>query len=265
VTLAKRFEAEATLTASVELAGADWRLKTRLTVPAERTTLLPLLPMVQALTDEVVRVAVQSAEEKGQRISCAKGCGACCRQVVPITEVEARGLAAIVEELPEPRRSIIRSRFSDARRLLEESGLLGRLESDAPLTKEETTALGLDYFHLGIACPFLEEESCTIHHDRPIACREYLVTSPAEHCAVPSAEKVRCLSLPLKVSNALSRLEQPLSRGATAGRVPLVLALEWAAAHKSVPQIRPGPAWVEQLMENLTGRTVPSPDAVSAT
>ncbi len=41
------------------------------------------------------------------------------------------------------------------------------------------------YFHLGIACPFLEDESCSIHADRPISCREYLVTSPAVNCADP--------------------------------------------------------------------------------
>jgi Fe-S-cluster containining protein len=34
-------------------------------------------------------------------------------------------------------------------------------------------------------CPFLEDESCSIHPDRPLVCREYLVTSPAELCAGP--------------------------------------------------------------------------------
>lgn len=31
--------------------------------------------------------------------------------------------------------------------------------------------------------PFLEDDACSIHPHRPSVCREYLVTSPAEHCA----------------------------------------------------------------------------------
>jgi hypothetical protein len=76
------------------------------------------------------------------------------------------------------------------------------------------------------------EESCSIHPDRPAACREDLVTSPAESGAHPTQETVRCVPLPLKVSAALRHCA---TDGATAGRpsgwVPLILAPEWAAAH----------------------------------
>ena len=59
----------------------------------------------------------------------------------------------------------------------------------ASLDRETAHALGLKYFALGIPCPFLEEERCTIHEIRPLRCREYLVVSPAEHCAHPATKR----------------------------------------------------------------------------
>ncbi|HEY5241787.1 MAG TPA: YkgJ family cysteine cluster protein [Polyangiaceae bacterium] len=38
-----------------------------------------------------------------------------------------------------------------------------------------------------VSCPFLEEESCSIHPDRPPICREYLVTSSPRPRAVARA------------------------------------------------------------------------------
>src|SRR5262249_44693347 len=138
-------------------------------------------------------------------ISCKAGCGACCRQLVPISEVEARNIGELVNSLPEPRRSQICARFAEARHRLEKAGLLEKLLHPENWPKDERQATGTWYFEQGIACPFLEKESCSIYADRPIACREYLVTSPAEHCAHPSAETVRCVKMPLKFGTALAR------------------------------------------------------------
>ena len=115
--------------------------------------------------------------------------------------------------------------------------------------------MGLDYFRLGLACPFLEDESCSIHEVRPIACREYLVTTPAEHCANPSAETVRCVPLPGKASEALRKTGE----AAGAPWVPLSLALDWAEGHPETLPPRPGPAWVGEFIKHLTGRDVAPP------
>jgi hypothetical protein len=115
------------MTTDLALAGARWQLRARVTVPAGPTRLRVLLPMVQALTDHVVGAAVKAVEEQGHHVSCQKGCGACCRQLVPIAEEEARQLRDLIEALPEPRRTAVRSRFREARRRLDEAGLLEQL------------------------------------------------------------------------------------------------------------------------------------------
>jgi Fe-S-cluster containining protein len=229
---------------------AAGRLRGQVPVPAGPATPRDLLPVLQGLTETVVGSAVRAAEAQGKTISCKKGCGACCRQLVPISETEARRLRDLVDDLPEPRRSAVRARFADARQRLDAAGLLEPLRHPERQPAEERQAFGLEYFRHGIPCPFLEEESCSIHPDRPLICREYLVTSPAEHCARPSAESVRCVPLPGHVSQAANRLGN--GAGAAAGRwVPLVLALEWASAHPDELPARPGPELLRELLGHL--------------
>src|SRR5262249_53551166 len=157
----------------------------------------------------------------------------------------------------EPRRAQVVSRFAAARHRLEASGFLEKLENpDTIPVGEKLRPFGLDYFRLGIACPFLEEESCSIHGERPMACREYLVTSPAEHCADPNPDNVRSVPLAGKVSNAVARADQP-STMRSIPWVPLILAPDWADAHPEKPQERPGPDWLRAVFERLTGQEVP--------
>jgi len=247
-----RHSSSEAVTVEVALSGPDWQLQTRMAVPTGPTRLRQLLPLIQVFTDAVVDSAVQVAEEQGHTVSCKKGCGACCRQLVPISEVEARHIGALVDGLPEPRRSAIRSRFAEAHRRLEEAGMLEELRHPEHWTDGQGRSLGLQYFRQGIPCPFLEEESCSIYADRPLACREYLVTSPAEHCASPTAVTVQCVKLPLKVWTAVARFD-PVPPSVRCIRwVPLILAPAWAPAHSDEPTARPGPEVLRELFDHLT-------------
>lgn len=250
-------------TVTVRLDGPDWKLQTKVSVPTGSTRLRQLLPMVQSFADAVVSASVAATEARGQKISCKKACGACCRQLVPIAETEARHIRDVLEALPEPRRTKIRARFAEARRRLEAAGLLEKLlHTDLQWAEGESVSFGLQYFRQGIPCPFLEEESCSIYSDRPIACREYLVTSPAENCARPTAETVQCVKLPLKVWTAVARFDKVPSSARFIRWVPLILAPEWAAAHSDEPPPRLGLELVQELFESLrqTGDSLQQPE-----
>jgi Fe-S-cluster containining protein len=242
-----------TATANIQLAIGGQRLRLEITVPAGPSRPQDLLPVLQGLTDVVVGIAVRGVEGQGQAVSCRKGCGACCRQLVPISESEARALAQGVAAMPEPRRSRVRARFAEARERLEAAGLLDQLRHPERVADPHVVALGLSYFGLGLACPFLEEESCSIHPDRPLSCREYLVTSPADACARPSAETVRRVPLPARVAGAARAVDRQASASA-GGWVPLVLALEWAEAHPDGPPPSPGPALLQRVFAHLADR-----------
>jgi Fe-S-cluster containining protein len=249
------------ITATVGLNLSGTRLAAEMTVPTRSVELRVLLPAFRSLAEAIIAQSVENDVAQGLTISCRAGCGACCRQLVPISEAETRVLRELVEALPEPRRAVVLARFADARRRLEESGVLEKLLHPEGFSDEELRPMALEYFGLGIACPFLENESCSIYAERPISCREYLVTSPAENCARPSPETVRCVKLPAKVSTAIHRIgEDPKRRFVR--WVPLILALEWTSPDELPP--RSGPEWLREFFQRLTGRDVPPPPPAAA-
>jgi len=231
-------EARASVSMSLRVAGEV--VSVVLDVPAGPAGVDDLLPALQALDDALVRHATEQAERSGRRISCRAGCGACCRQLVPVSEVEARRLAELVRSLPDAERAAVEERFARALEALSSNGLLARLrEPEAILDRPERRRVGLEYFSRGVACPFLVNESCSIHPDRPLACREYLVTSPAQHCANPTPETVDQVEMPTRLSRALMRFasEEPTKPRWR----PLVLALESTEATADPHPPRSGP------------------------
>jgi Fe-S-cluster containining protein len=240
----------ATATIGLKIGAEPTRLE--ITVPAGAARPRDLLPVFQGLTDVVVGVAVREVERQGEKISCRAGCGACCRQLVPIAGAEAHNLKRLVDALPEPRQSRVRARFAEVRAGLAAAGLLDQLRQRGP-EAAPLREVGLAYFRLGLPCPFLEDESCSIHAERPLACHEYLVTSPAEHCARPTADTVRMVKLPAGPAAALRGLDREASAAAW---VPLALALEWAKANPEPPP-RTGPALLEEFFGLLTREATP--------
>ena len=152
-----------------------------------------------------------------------------------------------MEELPEPRRQEVRARFARARERLAGSGVLSKLERRESFVEGEFASVGLAYFHLGMPCPFLEEESCSIHADRPISCREYLVTSPASNCADPKPGNIDRVDLPARVWPALARAGSSGPPGRFPAWVPLVLAPDWASTHPDESEPRP----VEEVFKSV--------------
>lgn len=214
----------------------DRRLQASAQLPAGPVQVADLLPVLRKFNDAVIGVAVADAEESGRSISCCAGCGACCRQPVPIGEAEALALLDWVDTLPPEQQTAIRERFQQALHALELKGLLERTRGSNSLKdRAETLRFALDYFHAGVPCPFLIEESCSIHPIRPMKCREYLVTSPAVHCANPTAETIEKVEVPKPFSRILFHFEDHMAAG-WGKWVPLVLLFEWGASHRGIPQ-----------------------------
>jgi len=244
-------------TATVDLKVARSKLRFKLTVPDDATRKIELLPLFRSLADTIVDAAVDDAKASGYTISCRKGCGACCRQVVPISDVEADSIRQLVDALPEPRRGTVVERFERARQTLADAGLLETLRESRRVPASEAEALGIAYFRLGIPCPFLEDESCSIHAERPLACREYLVTTPAANCAQPTPDTIHCVPVPARVSRAIRRIDEDLPPHEEPW-IPLVLALEWALPDDSAR--RSGTSMVARALSFLTGKDVAEPD-----
>jgi Fe-S-cluster containining protein len=210
----------------------DWSVEASLSVPTEPAPIEVWLPFLHAFANKAGQSAEEAVERAGKRISCKKGCGACCRQLVAISLVEAKALAQLVANMPEPRQSEIRDRFAKAARRFE----IGVLERDIsadqnsvefPLIESDHQRMGAAWFNLQIACPFLENESCSIHESRPLVCREYLVTSPSEGCSRLYREAVERVETSVHLGQSLARATAEIT-GLPVAMVPIMMALQWS-------------------------------------
>jgi Fe-S-cluster containining protein len=237
-------------------------------VPAGPTTLREILPVVHDITDAIVSIAEQSSEAGGTKISCRKGCGACCRQLVPISVDEAAAIRDMVDEMPEERRTAVLNRFSDAHQRLQAAELLEKLRNPEQFTETELRPLGIEYFRLGIPCPFLEDESCSVHADRPLTCREYLVTSDPADCAKPTAETIKMVAMPVKLSNIITRIGVLPGSRYTRWQ-PLILAVDPPSEAQSGEVSMPGPDLLKLVFERMADKPIlkdePHPGAENIT
>ena len=221
-------------------------------VPVGPVRPVDLLPVLQGLADALVDAAIEAVRREGKAVSCRAGCGACCRQLVPISHTEAHGLAAVVAGLPEDRRGQIVERFREVAAALRARGLLDRIEAGPRQTDpDETGRLARDYFKAQVACPFLEDESCSIYADRPLSCREYLVTTPAVRCRNPDSNVIEKVPLYAKPTRILFRFDDGEGNGELRW-LPLALALEWAAAQDPAGQVTlPGEGMFQHFLQRL--------------
>ncbi len=237
------------VTATLRLAIGELRIAHPMTVPSAPVPATEVVPALQGLVDAVV-----SAAELGKAISCRKGCGACCRQLVPISRTEGERLLDLIDRLPLARREAVVARFKAAAKALERAGLTEGLLDPAKRADKTDRELSVAYFAQHVACPFLEEESCSIHRDRPLVCREYLVTSPAELCASPTQDGVTPVAVP-KVSPAARGIEENRPEVDTMGRwFPLALLMEWAKSRQRGATRRPGPEWIQRFVRRIAAK-----------
>ncbi len=242
------------VTATIELGVRGRRVSLQVTVPAGPTVPRQILPVAQAVADLTVRIATEDAEAAGEQVSCRAGCTACCHELIPVTQPEVHALAGLVAALPEPRRTAVRTRFADAARRVIEAGLFAGPPAGAPGAGR--AALSEAYFALRLPCPFLDADTCSIYPDRPLVCREHLVTTPAERCWHPAAEGVRRLPFPIRSAfQAFAEAAAGRAAGEALPWVPLPFALHWAAAHPEPPGDRPGPDWLRELFARLAEPT----------
>lgn len=226
--------AEAHSTATLRLSVGDLRVVHPITVPSGPVPAAEVVPALQGLVNAVV-----AAAEAGREISCRKRCGACCRQLVPISRTEAERLLGVIDAMPAERRKVLAARFAAA-----EVAIKGAvLHERQGRTDRE---LSVAYFALRVPCPFLEEESCSIHPERPLICREYLVTSPAELCSGPEQEGVAPVPVP-KVSMAARGLQDEREDW-----FPLAMLMDWARTRPRGGSKRTGPEWVQRFLAKMS-------------
>ena len=224
---------------AVKGAISTWREANRGLRGPMRLAELALQAQSLAMAISVLPGDPETSSPRKEPVSCRKGCGACCRQVVPLSPPEAFLLAEMAQAVPPDERDVLLERFFSLAERLESTGLRDALFN--------STA---EYFRLGLACPFLVEESCSIHAMRPLVCREHLVVSPADLCASFPNAFIRLQRIPVSVGEALSELAAECM---VTGQemLPLVRVFQWVAGQSELGER----TWeAEWLLDRLAAR-----------
>jgi len=212
-------------------------------VPSSPIEAADVVPALHALDDALVSESVAAIHGDCRAITCRSGCTACCYQLVPVTEMEARFLNKVVDRLPADQSDAVRANADAVFRDLEAAGLLPELGRIDQLSLTDVESLAIRYFRMQVPCPFLDGESCSIYEQRPLACREYLVTSARERCEQFGKETVERVPLPIS-------LFSHLTQNGRVGSEPLVLALQRSEHRAGREQLLPGVVHLKRLLED---------------
>jgi Fe-S-cluster containining protein len=208
--------------------GKSRQLTVRL--PRRPVRLSELVPVMQVIADEIIALAVAKASERGERVSCRAGCGACCCQLIPLAAPEVSFIIERLLRMPVEERIPILQRFETIEKRMEECGLAGKVRTmDEPSV--DNNAVARDYFHLKEPCPFLVSESCSMHEWRPVVCREFNATSPPGLCSDPFSNKLCTVPLFKRPSMVLALLASRMAN-IPAALVPMPLMFDWHESNR---------------------------------
>jgi Fe-S-cluster containining protein len=194
-----------------------------------------IVPLARRLGERAAAEEIRATDRASAPISCQDGCAACCRMMVPLSPPEAFALREHLNGLPGVERTRFTRRIEETRAALRHAGLLeslvGLANTTKPLSDADMDALNRTYYSLRLPCPFLEQERCSIYEHRPSACRELLVTSPADLCQDLVRNPVEALPVSVRVSTVLGLLWADLT-DKVPRLIPLPLAIDWAEQHE---------------------------------
>lgn len=211
--------AETMVQGTVSLFGIEKHISIQFHEPFAR--LSDLVPLARGVCDDLVCEALDRASAMGKTVPCCGGCSTCCNYLVPLSIPEVIHLHEEIQSMPYERsRGFLGNSLAAARQLL------GCGESELPSEESTLDHVGQWYHERKIPCPFLEKDLCAIYDQRPLACREHLVTTPAQWCHPGLVDRVDKLELQVSVLECLGRVAAQLE-GTPVEAVMLPLMLPW--------------------------------------
>jgi len=213
---------------SFELDVGGKTVQFRIDVAAKQATLADIVPLARRLSTKLAILFLERLRENGQSIPCCKGCSACCSYLIPLSVPEVFRLREELLAMPPSKSSrILKSCVIAAKRILQKSPE----DLDAnKLTKNnltQTDEISKWYASLKLTCPFLSDSLCVLYEQRPLACREHIVTGSNFFCQSDHRDEPNVVPMPVSVLDALGQLTAELE-DLNIEAVMLPLAFAWA-------------------------------------
>ena len=199
-----------------------------ISVAQKKARLSDIAPLARTLSTKLALEVLDRLRRNGQVVPCCKACSACCNYLVPLSVPEAFRLREEVLAMPaEQGKAVLQSCLDTAKRILDRKPKEFDIDE---LTEAESqiqiSQLGKWYAGLKLACPFLSDSLCTSYENRPVACREYIVTGSALLCEAEWTDESQIVQIPVSVLECLGQLTAELEQS-NIEAVMLPLALPW--------------------------------------
>lgn len=172
-----------------------------ITIPDKQVRLSEIVPFAHFVADQMVKTAI---EHSSLPVTCAKGCGVCCNQLVPLSTPELFFIVEQLQAMPARHRFPLLSRFDAIEKQLISSDFIQTLRTIDQTRNDRIVAE--HYFHMNLQCPFLDQQACTIHPWRPVVCREFNALSDPKLCVDPFNNKISSISYIQRPSSILAKL-----------------------------------------------------------
>ncbi|MFP4435578.1 MAG: hypothetical protein ACOCVI_03750 [Planctomycetota bacterium] len=191
-------------------------------VPAR---LADLMPLARWLDEQIIQSAIDQTRAKGWNVSCSMGCCACCSYLIPLSLPEVFNLWDELLAMDDRRRLQLGERFTEStHRLLSRPFTPDTTRGDGDGSVVDQ--MGRWYAELELPCPLLENALCSEYDIRPLACREYMVISPPEHCQGRSPHRATRIDLPVSIAESCMELAASMEGGEPEGII-LTSMLAW--------------------------------------
>ncbi|PKL49397.1 MAG: hypothetical protein CVV39_03050 [Planctomycetes bacterium HGW-Planctomycetes-1] len=211
-----------------ELDIAGKKTSFHINVTAKNAALADIVPLARKLSTKLAAAFVANLREKGHFVPCCKGCSACCSSLIPLSVPEAFRLRKELLAMPsDVSNQIMRSCINTAEKILDKAQRTDRMEGFSKNSKPRISQINKWYGELKLPCPLLSKSLCTLYEQRPLACREHIVTGSSASCQIKSKCRPNVAIMPASVLETLGQLACELEQTEVEA-IMLPLSFAWA-------------------------------------
>lgn len=226
----------------------------RIGIADNQARLSDIVPLARTISTKQALTVLDSLSMNGQSVPCCKGCSACCNYLIPLSVPE---VFCLREELlamsADYSNRILQSCLDTAKRLLDNKPPIFSSKTSSKSARSRIGRIGKWYAGLKLACPFLSDRLCILYEQRPIACREHIVTGSSVSCKIGQRGEPNVVPIPVSILEAVCQLTAELEN-LDKEAIMMPLAFAWAGdnlprADRTWPAVAMVTRFVEILKE----------------
>lgn len=250
-------------TISFELNIAGKMVPFHINVANDKATLADIVPLARKLSTKMAIAFLADLRKNGLSVPCRKGCCACCSSLIPMSVPEVFRMREELLAMPnDVSNRILGACIHTAETILNKTRRTSYLEGFSKSGKPRISQINKWYGKLKLACPLLSGDLCTLYEQRPLACREHIVTGSSDSCQKDRKCRPNVTPMPVSVLETLGQLAGELEQ-TDVEAVMLPFSFAWAQdnikrAERTWPAVEMVKRFVKILKQKASKKKSPA-------